>query len=202
GTVATDDGTVLLAQSVVAEFTLETADENGNGIACLSDDTEECPVVRGTSQETLNWLTDGYLGWRMDLPTDGERSVTTPILRNKRIIFTTLIPDSAVCEFGGDSWLMELDAETGAALTISAFDFDGDDEFLYIDNIGYSSDTVDYVAGAGGRKSVVGITSEPTILADDSREFKYSSGSKGGIEAIKENPGPQSHGRETWRQIR
>jgi len=201
-TVATAlrDDSILLKQEVGAEFTLTSADENGNGTACSLDDTEDCPEVRGTTQNAVDW--DNQLGWFIDLPTGGERSTTTAILRNKRIIFTTLIPDSAACEFGGDSWLMELDAETGGALTTSPFDFSGDDEFGYPDNIAYTYDSVDYIAGAGGRKSVVGITSEPTILADDGKEFKYTSGSKGGIETIKEDPGPQSHGRETWRQIK
>ena len=40
----------------------------------------------------------------------GERVIANPLLRNGRVIFTTLIPDQDPCGFGGDSWLMELDA--------------------------------------------------------------------------------------------
>ena len=58
----------------------------------------------------------GTRGWYMDFispvrPTfRGERVVSNPLLRNGRIIFTTLIPDPDPCGFGGTSWLMELDA--------------------------------------------------------------------------------------------
>jgi type IV pilus assembly protein PilY1 len=60
-------------------------------------------------------------GWVMDLidpagVEPGERVVSTPILRNRRIIFTTLIPASGACSSGGSSWLMELDAWSGSRL--------------------------------------------------------------------------------------
>ena len=60
-------------------------------------------------------------GWYMDLidpaaAEPGERVVSTPILRNRRIIFTTLIPASGACSSGGSSWLMELDAWSGSRL--------------------------------------------------------------------------------------
>ena len=44
---------------------------------------------------------------------EGERVVSLPILRNGRVIFPTLIPSPNPCEFGGSSWLMELDAVSG-----------------------------------------------------------------------------------------
>jgi type IV pilus assembly protein PilY1 len=60
-------------------------------------------------------------GWYIDLvsPTQGyqaEKQVARSLLRNGRVIFTTLIPDSDPCKFGGTSWLMELDALTGSRL--------------------------------------------------------------------------------------
>ncbi|MCW8917796.1 MAG: PilC/PilY family type IV pilus protein [Gammaproteobacteria bacterium] len=60
-------------------------------------------------------------GWYMDLidpaaAEPGERVVSNPVLRNRRIIFTTLIPATGACSSGGSSWLMELDAWSGSRL--------------------------------------------------------------------------------------
>src|SRR5262249_42670172 len=70
--------------------------------------------TRVTSTNTVDWNTK--LGWYFDLPTSGERQVSDSILRNKRIIFTTVIPDARVCSFGGTSWLMEFNALNGNRL--------------------------------------------------------------------------------------
>ncbi len=70
---------------------------------------------------TNHFLLAQHDGWYMDLidpaaAEPGERVVSTPILRNRRIIFTTLIPASGACSSGGSSWLMELDAWSGSRL--------------------------------------------------------------------------------------
>ena len=147
----------------------------------------------------------GTRGWYMDLvspaPTgfQGERVVSNPLLRNGRIIFTTLIPDVDPCGFGGDSWLMELDAITGARLSESPFDLNRDGKF----------DSNDFVPGTpplppSGMKSEVGITPEPGVLTDPQRgiEYKYMPGTTGNIQMIGENPGAGNVGRQSWRQIR
>ena len=58
-------------------------------------------TLRVTTDNSLN----GKKGWYLDLPTTGERQVSDSVLRNGRIIFTTLIPDSQICSFGGTSFL-------------------------------------------------------------------------------------------------
>jgi type IV pilus assembly protein PilY1 len=64
-------------------------------------------------------------GWYIDLefttsqstkePTgpQGERVVDTPVLVGNRVFFSTQIPETGVCSFGGNSWLMEMNAHTG-----------------------------------------------------------------------------------------
>jgi type IV pilus assembly protein PilY1 len=155
-------------------------------------------------------------GWFLDLvqPTwyaspqgtagyQGERVVSNPILRNDRVIFATLIPDTDPCLSGGSSWLMELDALNGSRLTFSPFDLNGDGKFDPQDLV-----TVTLPNGttqelpAGGVQSTVGITPEPGILASPQAEFKYSPGTTGNVGVITENPGANAYGRQSWRQIR
>ncbi|MDH4390513.1 MAG: PilC/PilY family type IV pilus protein, partial [Aquabacterium sp.] len=52
-------------------------------------------------------------GWRMDLPSSGERVVTEALVRNGRLVISTLIPSTAACSYGGDGWIMEVQVFTG-----------------------------------------------------------------------------------------
>jgi len=153
-------------------------------------------------------------GWYLDLvqPSwntssgvtgyQGERVVSNPILRNGRIIFTTLIPDSDLCGFGGSSWLMELDALSGARLATTPFDLNRDGRFDADDLVGITVAGVTTSYPVGGIQSTVGITPEPGILASPTAEYKYSPGTSGSISVTVENPGLNSNGRQSWRQTR
>jgi len=168
--------------------------------------------VRQTSENAVDYSAKD--GWYMDLVTPpqpgtavGERVVSFPLLRNGRIIFATLLPDDASCSFGGSSWLMELDALTGQRLELSPFDLTGDNEINLSDQIeltdidgdGYvdSSDSV----AASGKKSKVGIIKTPGIINAGSKEYKYTSGSTGALEATTESA-PSTSGRQSWIQLR
>ncbi len=145
-------------------------------------------------------------GWFMDLPTAGERQVSRPVLRDGRIIFTTLIPNTDTCSYGGTSWLMELDAITGSRLKETPFDLNGDGLF----NAG------DWVTGTGdfdgdgtpetikipvsGKKSKEGIIKTPAIIGAGEKEYKYASGTTGNVEITVE-PGSGGAGRQSWRQL-
>lgn len=59
----------------------------------------------GTSPVTPDWESDK--GWYVDFPA-GERMVTKPLLVYDRILFSTIIPNTDGCSFGGSGWLMEL----------------------------------------------------------------------------------------------
>ena len=156
---------------------------------------------RTTSQNSVN--TSTKYGWYIDLlsPTtqtnQGERSVANPILRNGRIIITTLIPPSGACSTDGDSWLMELDANSGARVTSPIFDVNQNGTF---DN----QDTVNVGTTAtlpSGVKSTGGIMSRPTILAvDNVREVKMISEANGSIAQVRESAGGRL-GRVTWREV-
>jgi type IV pilus assembly protein PilY1 len=140
-------------------------------------------------------------GWYLDLPTAGERQVSRPILRTGRIIFTTVIPNSDACHAGGESWLMELDALSGSRLAFTPFDLTGDKLFNEADYVTVTIDGQDVKVPVSGKKSGEGVIKTPGIVQAGDVEYKYASGSTGGIEVTIE-PGDIGAGRQSWRQLR
>jgi type IV pilus assembly protein PilY1 len=177
----------LVQQTVVSEL-------------AVNDET-----VRVLSNNTVDWSLTTTRGFYLDLPTTGERQVSDPLLRGGRLIFTTLIPDSNICSFGGTSFLMELSASTGGLLPEPAFDIGGGANGTP-DGIVDQQDKVTIPGTTdpkppGGRKSKQGILPSPTVLSAGSVELKYNSGSSGGIFVTTESPSRASHGRQAWRQL-
>lgn len=196
--------------------------------------TDNYSDYRITTSNSVDWYTDpgtpaggtlaagssnGHLGWFMDLVntqggnTDnyGEVQVSNALLRNDKIIFTTLLPSTDPCEFGGSGWLMELNASDGARLTYPAFDVNGDgviddNDLIQVpydvngDGVIDSNDKVP----PSGRKSKVGIVGSPAVASSgqgDGLEYKMVAGSTGDIESITESEGPPGDGRQSWQQL-
>ena len=161
--------------------------------------------VRVTTQNAVNYSFSR--GWYIDLqsPTlgaQGERVVSLPILRNSRVIFPTLIPSANPCEFGGSSWLMELDAVSGKRLEQPPLDIteDGDidtDDFVTV-AIGGSTVT----AAPSAVQSREGIIDTPAVVdSGDGKEIKIASGTSGNVEVLRER-GSGDRQRGSWRQLR
>ncbi len=171
----------LLEQEIVYETTVNELD------------------YRVTSNDLKN---SSHRGWYIDLiynsHAEGERVVADPILRNDKIIFTTIIPSTDVCSFGGSGWLMELSAQDGNRLDYSPFDLNGDGLFSSSDFVNLNGTMVP----VSGRKSEVGIIPAPGILSMGTKEMKYVPGSSGEIDVISENAGDSQQGRQSWRQLR
>jgi type IV pilus assembly protein PilY1 len=191
----------------------------------LAEPTANGYVYRLTTNSVPKWKAVGaagtgtHLGWHLDLVLKGaasnfgERQVSDSVVRSGRTIFTTLIPPVAQsgasdpCKFGGEGWLMELNAVTGARMEFSPFDVNGDGVF----NLGWEAgkptgdafDLSGKPVAASGRKSAVGIIPTPAILArpDGGKEYKYVAGSKGSIDMIVESAGASDFGRQSWRQL-
>jgi type IV pilus assembly protein PilY1 len=110
-----------------------------------------------------------HMGWYLDFPNagvTGERSVFRPILTSGRLIFTTLLPLTDACEFGGTSFIMVIDPTTGGRINAAVLDVTDSTKLNSDDKVSYLGGTVDVFAS--GAKSAIGITPTPTIIKTDS----------------------------------
>ena len=161
--------------------------------------------VRVTTANEVDWTTQR--GWYLDLVSpvhgaQGERVVASPILRGGRIIFPTLIPSANPCEFGGTSWLMELEAVTGARLELPPLDITEDGEIDDEDRVvitGPNGEQIVY--NVSGVRSREGIIRFPAIVRAGENEFKLASGTSGNVETLTER-GVFDRARGSWRQLR
>jgi len=190
----------LLAQEILAEFSQDFNSKSYN--------------IRLTSKYEVNW--SNHDGWKLDLVNknattvnnNGERQVTDSLLHNGRIIFTTAIPSDSPCSPGGKSWLMELDAGTGARLVDSPFDLDDDGEFGKSDRTYNSPTPINHTKSnlitnvpPSGIQGEPGLMQKPSVIIGKGTEGKYMPTSKGSIVVVKENPGPGTEGRQSWREL-
>lgn len=163
--------------------------------------------LRVVSEKELSTPSDG---WYLDLAFSesrggpgpvGERVTQRAILRQGRIIFTTIIPSENACDFGGLSFLMELDAFTGARIEPPVFDLDGDGQFGNSDKVSVVIDGEEVLVPPSGQMPEgIGLLSQPTILSAGDREFKFMSGSTGAIQGVTERGG-DGFGRQSWREL-
>lgn len=145
-------------------------------------------------------------GWYMDLTVNsqarGERIISNISILNGKIIFSTIIPTNNPCDFGGESWLMELDAVDGSRLSYNVFDINNDGKFDNADAASYTNNGQTITVAVSGLKSEVGLVAMPSILSAGTKEYKYMSGTSGGIQKVTENPGAQIYDRQSWRELR
>lgn len=188
GTVAGGGRSYLLRQTItstvgVGGATYRTSSSNGNA-------------------STMYVAPLNYKGWYLDLPATGERQVTDPVLNNSRIIFTTTIPSTAACSYGGTGFLTELDPVTGNEPSTPIFDTNGD-------HVINSSDMrVSAVATSAIASSPGIIDVPPTAItggggsAGGSIQHKYTSQSDATIGNQLESGGGQNSKRVMWRQLK
>ena len=179
----------LLSQSI--EFQGAATTKNGsistNQIRIVTNNSEGSPPI---------------YGWHLPLypPSNvrtGERVVSQPVLRNGRIIFATIIPSVSVCGFGGSSFLMELDADTGGRIGDPVLDINGDGKVDQLDQALWNGDY--YPASGIGSPEMI---KTPGIIGAGELEFKYTSGTSGTIGIITESAGDETQaGRQSWRQL-
>ena len=168
-------------------------------------------TVSGTSFRvtTAYKMASGNQGWYVDLnyPTaQGERVVSDAVLDNGRVIFTTLIPQGNACQFGGISWLMELNFDDGGQLDESPYDINGDGKVnsndyvtvTYTDPKSGKSTTA--TVPVSGKESNVGIIKTPGIIRGATLEYKYYSGSTGAIGMTTESV-KNGGSRLSWQQL-
>jgi len=190
-TLAAFDSSDLLLQTIDNQYFSEF-DTDADG----TDDTGF--TLRDVSDNYIDWST--HMGWKLNLIPEnvsgspntynfGERQVSNSIIRNGRVIFTTLSPSQSECDFGGTSFLMQLDFRDGSVLNEPAFDLNGDGKYNDLDT------------DASGRASDVGIMPTVSILSDGAQDIAFGSGASGDIDVIQLNVGSDSYGRQSWRQL-
>jgi type IV pilus assembly protein PilY1 len=138
---------------------------------------------RTVSTNTVNWGSRD--GWYMDLPTSGERVIGRAIVRSERVLFTTVIPTNDPCDQGGTSWLMQIDARTGAALPYTIFDTNGD-------GVVDASDQA-----LSGIQSNVGMVPDPAAL----QGLALLSGTSGRIQSVLLRRFGR-FGRDSWNEVK
>lgn len=206
GTDRVTSRTPLRRQTIDNEVSFDPPDPDG-----VSGPLGDPPPI---SARITSSFAAGASGWYVDLvsPVAGyqnEKQVTTPIVRNGHVIFTTVIPDTNPCSGGGSSWIMELNVLSGARLDEAPFDINHDGKFDDDDLIPVTDangDTI-YIPPSGlASEDGMGILQSPGVVDGDREsgpvQYKYSPGSSGSIQRITENPGAGTTGRQSWRQIR
>ncbi len=154
------------------------------------------PVIWCNAASLASCATSGvptaWLGWRMDLPTSGERLTGIPQLINSVIYFSTFIPSSAACQHGGDGWLMALDYASGTLLAYPVFDSNGDGI------MNFNSD-----ARGGGVKTGAALGGATFLRAGGKtgQGVALLNRLTGDIMSIADNLGPGGEGRVSWHEV-
>ncbi|MFV2059675.1 MAG: pilus assembly protein [Gammaproteobacteria bacterium] len=139
--------------------------------------------------------------WFLVLPDQGERQTTTAVKRGNNIVFVTNTPSAATCDFGGTSWLMELDTRDGSAPQTSVFDLTGDGKVNGYDSDDDDNDESTPSKNPAGRR-YDGKLSSPTILAGEQTDKKIMTTSAGSVQVMTEKSPAGANRRHSWRQLR
>lgn len=185
----------LVEQRIIAQETITQEDGTEVEFRFFSDE----PVAENDD------------GWFVDLAFQGnalgERVVNDFIIRDERVIFTSIIPRDDPCGFGGRSWLNELDAFSGGEVSFPVFDVNGDGQIN-------AEDIQQLVEGGEGRNAggrgleglvdspaIVGYQPDPNEPPDPELELKVISGSTGVPVTILER-NSAAGGRVSWQELR
>ncbi len=142
----------------------------------------------------------GKKGWRLSLPTSGERVVAEATVRNGRLVISTLIPSTAACSYGGDGWIMEVDVFTGNRAAALDVDDDG-----IVNNVDYLEGSVPSGVKVGAVPAAATIVrkppSPPGSPAVPCAEFKLINTSEGTIVRVGGSCGRVPSRRASWEQL-
>lgn len=174
-----DNGSAVATtnRSQLVQQTVSTSDIDFQGVST---------TVRMVSTNTVDWSTKR--GWYIDLPTSMERVIGTASVRSGRVIFTTLIPSTDPCDFGGTGWLMQVDARNGQQFA-PVYDTSGDG------NIN-STDT-----RMSGLRIDVGLVAQPSVIDGTPTAVIGLSGTSGDVQLVRTRADIEL-GRNSWRQAR
>lgn len=162
----------LVRQSIIFEGTV-----SGNPLRALSSNAVNYnPPLPATPDR----------GWFIDLLTPpyppgtakGERIITSPLLFGGRLIFQTITPSSSPCDFGGGSFLMQVNPATGGNITSAGFDVDGNGSFGAGDLIDIGGGVMVHASGLDTGVGISGGFGRPIKAGD--KAYVPVSGTAGG----------------------
>lgn len=144
-----------MLQQWIENETLQPIDFDNDGTA------DTAASIRTITQEPIDW--NVHEGWYLNLEYQGqhgEQVLASPILRDGKLLVVTHIPTGDECVPDQDGWFMVFDARSGAMLTDSQIDLNGD---------GKRNDGS--VAGVSG---LVNPHASPTIVAAETADVLLS----------------------------
>lgn len=156
------------------------------------------PTYSGDNTITRTSFLSTKRGWVLSLPIAGERIVTQTAIRAGKVVVSTMIPSTVACTFGGDGWVMEVDAVTGNRPETAAIDTNADGNVDTGDLLTYQAAQA-YVSGVRAGA----IPSAPRFIRAKNRTLddKLINLSNGTILKIREAGTAQGSGRSGWEQI-
>ncbi len=148
-------------------------------------------------------------GWFMDLKVlgasaKGERVFSRANLLDDRVIFVTVEPSTDPCLAGGNSWIMEVNAQSGSRPAVSVFDLNNDNKFNVDDEVAMADGSKHPASGMKVEGVLPGLTLLTGGQSDDvpasQTAFKMGNTSAGGELVSIKNRGPMQP-RASWRQL-
>lgn len=133
-------------------------------------------VVGTVVTSAVNW--QEKRGWYIDFNVvNGERIITKPVLIMDRLIFNTVKPSAIACDYGGESWMMELVAVGDKQIAHSVL---GDHANTPLGSL---------------------VVSDPTILIGAEGGVKFDCNVAGDCTALEVEPWSNYIGRINWRVL-
>ncbi|MDZ7803058.1 pilus assembly protein [Thiohalophilus sp.] len=205
--VLDEDAEVARANLLEQEIFYEDSNESFNNPQTNTNHEWGVRMITGREMTTQS-------GWYMDLVSpppnsfgaQGERIVASPLLWAGRIIITSIIPNDDPCGWGGSTWLMELDPNSGSRLDYSVFDLNEDGnfdnkEFMTVKDPDSGKNVSIPVSGMQPKEGLAGGAPPPPICSSDFC-IKLMSGSTSKAESIKNNPKNAGGSRLSWEQLK
>lgn len=185
--------TVSLSDLQTQSFASTTYSGTDGRTYRLSTHAVERPADTAITGDNVITLADYYAtkkGWKLALPGSGERVVAQSTVRGGRVIFSSLIPSTAVCAFGGDGWVIDIDVITGNRA--EALDTNGDAVINDDDRLNGT-----YAAAV----SVGSVPAAVTIMKVKKRDRKFGNTSSGALILIDEKSNAERSRRAAWEQL-
>jgi type IV pilus assembly protein PilY1 len=168
-----DRGTTGLTDANLVQQTYEKSrDANGDPARVLTNNP-------------INYA-GGDFGWFFELPEEGERSVTGPVVRGSNVFFNTFVPEQDPCAIGGFGFRFAVDMISGGSPEETPFDTNNDGII----------DEADRVARDGASIVAIrqeGYLPEPVFIED----IAYTAETPSKVVKLKDIP----KGRFSWQEI-